>query len=162
VLAQRVTRDLMTRIIDANVQERGIMRNRTSSFLKQQAEEAAAEWARQFEALRKAQPGTAAYERLAFDRELARRRYEQLRTMECFVSFANAGDSGFAPPAPRAGGPAARRGNAGRVSRWRRAGVYSDTASIPPGAPTVTARSLIAAYFICKYFVILATSVIQY
>src|SRR5687768_18280726 len=72
----------MTRIIDANVQERGIMRNRTSSFLKQQAEEAAAEWARQFEALRKAQPGTAAYERLAFDRELARRRYEQLRTME--------------------------------------------------------------------------------
>ena len=82
VLAQRITRDSMARMIDAHIQERGISAQPNVPFWKQQAEEAAAEWARQFEALRKAQPGTAAYERLAFDRELARRRYEQLRTME--------------------------------------------------------------------------------
>jgi hypothetical protein len=74
--AQRVTRDLMTRLIDETLRQRHALSMMTVSFLSSQANRAASTWEDLNDKVRKAGPGA---ERLLMDRDLASRRYVMLR-----------------------------------------------------------------------------------
>ncbi len=77
LLAQKVTRDLMTRLIDESTRERQVQSMMTVSFLRDRANHAATEWDELNAQVRKAAgPGV---ERLQLDSDIARRRYETLR-----------------------------------------------------------------------------------
>lgn len=77
--AQRVARDLMTRLIDESLRARGTRTALVVEFLRSQAERAAQSWESQMATVKAANPASASYERLLLDRDLARRRYETLR-----------------------------------------------------------------------------------
>lgn len=74
-VAQKVTRDFLTRLIDETGRERTALSQATVSFLERQAERAAETWIALDARLR--QEGRS--ERLVLDRDLARRHYETLR-----------------------------------------------------------------------------------
>ena len=77
VIAQKVTRDLMTRLIDDTIKERTALSMMTVGFLRAQADRAATAWEElNGKARNAAGPGA---ERLQLDRDLARKRYQTLR-----------------------------------------------------------------------------------
>ena len=76
--AQRVTRDVMARLIDENIRERGLQGKSTVDFLKEKREAAAREWAA-YEALAmQTVPGAPGTARAQLDRDLARNRYQSV------------------------------------------------------------------------------------
>lgn len=75
VKAQRVTRDILTHLIDGTIRERSALSMMTVTFLAGQADRAAAEWENLTAKVRSG-PQT---DRLMLDRQLASRRYETLR-----------------------------------------------------------------------------------
>jgi uncharacterized protein involved in exopolysaccharide biosynthesis len=75
-MAQRVARDLMTRLIDETIRERYSMSMTTVNFLTSQADRAATAWEALSARARAAGPNS---ERLLLDRDLARSHYETLR-----------------------------------------------------------------------------------
>ncbi|MCC6540535.1 MAG: hypothetical protein IT162_23505 [Bryobacterales bacterium] len=79
--AQKVARHLLTRLIDDVLRERGATSQMTVEFLRSQAERAAQAWQTQSAAVRVARQDDPNLERLHLDRDLARRRYESLRTL---------------------------------------------------------------------------------
>ncbi len=79
-LAQKVARDMMTRVIEDTLRERGAITQMTVQFLRSQTERAAQAWQTQIAAVRAAREGDPNLERLHLDRDLARQRYESVRT----------------------------------------------------------------------------------
>ena len=80
LLAQRVTRDLMTRLVDETLRQRHQLSMMTVAFLRSQAEKAAAAWDALNLRVRAARPESEGFDRLRLDRELAIRHYESMRT----------------------------------------------------------------------------------
>jgi hypothetical protein len=75
-LAQKVTRDILTRLIDETLRERASLSHATVRFLENQADRAATKWDELDARIHKAGQQS---ERLLLDRDLARRHYETLR-----------------------------------------------------------------------------------
>jgi hypothetical protein len=77
ILAQRVARDIMTRLIDEALRDRSAQSTMTANFLRSEAEKAATAWEEVNAQARNASGAGA--ERLQLDREMAARRYQTLR-----------------------------------------------------------------------------------
>ena len=77
IMAQRVTRDFLTRLVGDSLRERGAQAKLIAGFLRAESEKAATAWE---ELIAKAPKASgAAAERLALDREIAARHYRTLR-----------------------------------------------------------------------------------
>jgi hypothetical protein len=73
--AMKVTRDLMTKLIDETIRQRSSNSKMTTEFLKEQREDAARDWRDLVDLSRTSSANDA---RMQLDRELARQRYEKL------------------------------------------------------------------------------------
>ena len=77
--AQKVARDLMTRLVDANIRERSEELKVTSRFLADRSEAAAKLWMESTAALQRMKESDPQYPRASLDVELARKEYQTLR-----------------------------------------------------------------------------------
>ena len=77
ILAQRVTRDFLTRLVGDSLRERGAQAKLIAGFLRAESEKAATAWEELI--AKAANVSGAAAERLALDREIAARQYRTLR-----------------------------------------------------------------------------------
>jgi len=77
--AQKVARDLMTRVIDASIRERSQELKSISMFLTDRSEAAAKTWMERAAALRKMSDSDPQYARASLDVELARGEYQSLQ-----------------------------------------------------------------------------------
>ncbi len=77
--AQKVTRDLMTRVIDASIRQRSQELKSISMFLSDRSESAAKTWLERSVALRKMKENEPQYARASLDVELARKEYQVLQ-----------------------------------------------------------------------------------
>ena len=78
--AQKVARDLMTRIIDANIRERAEEIKTLTMFLEGRAEAAAKDWMAAMAATKGLQQGSPEWHKASLDLDLARQEYQSART----------------------------------------------------------------------------------
>lgn len=78
-LAQRVAQDLVSRLIDQTVRNRGNQAFMTQRFFEDLLAEAAKRWEKLNAAMQGLAPADRGYERALLDRDLARKEYESLR-----------------------------------------------------------------------------------
>jgi uncharacterized protein involved in exopolysaccharide biosynthesis len=77
--AQKVARDLMTRIIDTSIRERSQEKKALTMFLESRAEATAKEWMSAIEARKGLEQGKPEWEKASLDVELARQEYQAAR-----------------------------------------------------------------------------------
>jgi hypothetical protein len=78
-LVQRVTPDLLSRLIDQTIREQSNAAFMTRQFFEDRSEDAAQRWEKLNTALQGLAPTDRRFERAALDRDLARKEYESLR-----------------------------------------------------------------------------------